>query len=179
MSHHYVSAVFDTRSEAEHAVSELRSAGIDDGAISLITQRDGKHSATNGAGEDNDLDGNQGFLGKAALGAGVGTALGVAALAIPGVGPLVAAGAIASAAIPAAAVTGAAVGLAAGSLASVFADRGVDDLDAEYYQSHIGKGGIFVSVDTSSAPVETMAAQEILYRAGGHSGSRTRLSHPA
>lgn len=174
MTQQYVSAVFDTQSEAEQAVSQLRSAGIEDGAISLIVLRDGERVGTDGGSNEEELDGDKGFLGKAALGAGIGTALGVAALAIPGVGPAVAAGAIASAALPTAAVTGAAAGLAAGSLASVFSDRGVDHVDADYYERHMSEGGVFVSVDTSNAPLEAASAQEILYRCGGHSSARAR-----
>ena len=56
--------------------------------------------------------------------------LGIAALAIPGVGPLAAAGAIASSAIPGAAATGALLGAAAGGLTKVLTDHGVGEEDA-------------------------------------------------
>ena len=112
MNENLVSAVFDNRAEAERAVSQLRSAGVNDSAISLIAQQDGKNTETDGSGAEAATD----VIGKTALGAGAGTLLGIAALAIPGVGPLVAAGAIASAAIPGAALTGAAIGAAAGGL---------------------------------------------------------------
>lgn len=173
MIQQYVSAVFDTQAEAEQAVSQLRSAGVDDSAISLMALRDGEQVTTNGAGDD-ELDGDQGFLGKAAAGAGIGAVLGVVALSLPGVGPAIAAGAVASGALGTAAVTGAAAGLAAGSLASVFSDRGVDHVDADYYERHMREGGVFVSVDTTDAPIEAMSAQEILYRCGGHSSTRAR-----
>lgn len=172
MNSNNVSAVFDTQTEAEHAVTQLRAAGIPNNAISLVSQQDGKHRATDGDGHDTSGD----FLGKAALGAGVGTALGIAALAIPGVGPLVAAGAIAATAIPAAAVTGAAAGLAAGSLASVFSDRGIGENDAGYYEQRMGEGGVLVSVDTSDASSQMGSAQEILYRSGGHSSSQSKMN---
>ena len=166
-------AVFDTRSEAEHAVSELRDAGISDSAITLISQEDGKHRSTDGSGNDTTGD----FLGKAALGAGIGTALGIAALAIPGVGPLVAAGAIAAAAIPTAAVTGAAAGLAAGSLASVFSDRDIRQEDAHYYEQRAGEGGVLVTVDTSKAHGSGgSSVLDILYRNGGHSSTRAKMN---
>ena len=174
MIQQYVSAVFDTQADAEQAVSQLRLAGIDDSDISMIALRDGEHVATNGAGDEDELDGDSGFLGKAAAGAGIGAVLGVVALALPGVGPAIAAGAVASGALGTAAVTGAAAGLAAGSLASVFSDRGVDHVDADYYERHMQEGGVFVSVDTTDSPVEAMSAQEILYRCGGHSSTRAR-----
>ena len=82
------SAVFDSHAEAERAVAELRTMGVRDSDISIVAQHDGKNTSTDGAGEK-----TGDFVSKAALGAGAGALLGIAALAIPGVGPLVAAGA--------------------------------------------------------------------------------------
>lgn len=172
MNEQLVSAVFDTRDEAERAVSELRRAGVNDTAISLIAQHDGKTTETDGSGEEATKD----VVGKTALGAGVGTLLGIAALAIPGVGPLVAAGAIASVAVPGAALTGAAIGAAAGGLAGLLTDHGVSDDDARYYEGRVNDGGVFVSVDTSDAGVSAEAARETLYNAGGHSSSRSKIT---
>lgn len=173
MNDSYVSAVFDTQAEAERAITELRTAGIDDAAISLIAQKEGKKVTTDGSGAEAAKD----IVGKTALGAGIGTALGVAALAIPGVGPLVAAGAIAAAAVPGAALTGAAIGAAAGGLAGLFTDHGVNADDARYYEDRIGDGGVFVSADTTNSNVHPSAVQDILYRCGGHSSSRGKMNN--
>ena len=175
MNENYVSAVFDHQSEADRAVAELRSAGIDDGAISLIARHDDKNVTHDGAGTDVS-NATQDVIGKTALGAGIGTALGVAALAIPGVGPFIAAGAIASVAIPGAALTGAAVGAAAGGLAGLLTDHGVNEHDARYYETRMNDGGIFVSVDTTDSPIHGSAAQDILYRCGGHSSTREKMA---
>lgn len=172
MNANLVSAVFDNQSEAERAVSDLRSAGASDSAISIIAQHDGKNTATDGGGAEATTD----LLGKTALGAGAGTLLGIAALAIPGVGPFIAAGAIASAAIPAAAVTGAAIGAAAGGLAGVLSNHGVDENDAGYYEDRVNSGGVFVSVDPQQAGLDAQAAQDILYRAGGHNSARAKAT---
>ncbi|WP_164156455.1 hypothetical protein [Sandarakinorhabdus rubra] len=174
MNGNYVSAVFDTHEDVDQSLSELREAGIKDSAISVMGRTEGDTSTADGAGNDTSGD----FLGKAALGAGVGTALGVAALAIPGVGPLVAAGAIAAAAIPTAAVVGAAVGAVAGSLASVMSDRGIDEDDQRYYETRMGEGGILVSVDVSGAGVDAAMARDILYRNGGHDSRRAQQQQP-
>ncbi len=171
MSTNLVSAVFDNHAEAERAVSELRAAGVNDRAISVVAQHDGKNTATDGSGND-----TQEFVGKVAAGAGIGTLLGIAALAIPGVGPLVAAGAIASAAIPAAAVTGAALGGAVGGLEKVMTDHGVSRVDASYYEGRINEGGVFVSVDTSAAGISADDAADVLYRSGGHTSTRTKVT---
>jgi hypothetical protein len=172
MSHHLASAIFDSTADAERAVAELRSAGVSDSAISVIARHDGKNSATDGNGDD--VDGG-GLIASTAAGAGVGTLLGIAALAIPGVGPLAAAGAIASSAIPGAALTGAAVGAVGGGLTKLLADHGVSDEDAGYYEDRIHQGGTFVSVDTSAAGLSHESADEILMRHGGHNASRARI----
>jgi hypothetical protein len=168
MKQSIASAVFDSEAEAQRAVTELRSNGVSDSDISIVAQHDGKNTSTDGAGEaTGDL------VSKTALGAGLGAALGVAALAIPGVGPLVAAGAIAESAIGGAALTGTALGAAAGGLSSLLTKHGVSDEDARYYEDSINSGGIFVSVD-SSANVDPSTATEILRRAGGHNSSNAR-----
>jgi len=172
MQANLVSAVFDNQTEAERAVSELRNAGASDAAISVIAQHDGKNTNTDGSGADAATD----VVGKTALGAGAGTLLGIAALAIPGVGPLVAAGAIASAAVPAAALTGAAVGAATGGLTGLLTSHGVDDNDAGYYEERVNSGGVFVSVDTQAAGISPQAAQDILYRSGGHNSTRAKMA---
>lgn len=171
MNQNLVSAVFDNQQDAQRAVEALRSAGLNDSAISIIAQQgDGKNTTTDGAGEAvTDV------VGKTALGAGVGTLLGIAALAIPGVGPLVAAGAIASSAIPGAALTGAAIGAVAGGLTGLLTDHGVSKEDASYYEGRISNGGVFVSVDTSNAGLTSDEASDILHRNGGHSTTREKM----
>ena len=173
MKQSIASAVFDNRAEAERAVSELRSAGVRDSDISIVGQEDGKNTSTDGAGEKTgDL------VSKTALGAGAGALLGVAALAIPGVGPLVAAGAIAEAAVGGAALTGTAIGAAAGGFTSLLTKHGVSEEDARYYEGRVYDGGFFVSVD-DSATVDRETISDILYRAGGHSAGRARTSATA
>ncbi len=170
MNENIVSAVFDDQTEAQSAVSDLRANGVEDNAISLIAQQDGKNTTTDGSGAEAATD----VVGKTALGAGAGTLLGIAALAIPGVGPLVAAGAIAAAAVPGAALTGAAIGAAAGGLAGLLTDHGVDDNDATYYEERINNGGVFVSVDVASSAASPATVRDLLYNAGGHSSSRAK-----
>ena len=165
------SAVFDNHSQADRAVTELRAAGIDDSAISLIAQHDGSNTTTDGSGAEIAQD----VIGKTAAGAGLGTLLGIAALAIPGVGPLVAAGAIAAVAVPGAALTGAAVGAAAGGLASLFADHGISREDSDYYETQVNNGGVFVSVESSNSSMGAADINAILSSNGGHSSTRARM----
>lgn len=168
------SAIFDTQAEAQRAVADLRSAGIPDHALSVVTRREGVTTTADADGEVTDEDHGsiaRGILGGGALGAG----LGVAALAIPGVGPLVAAGAIAASAVPGAMAIGAAAGAAAGSVNEALLKHGIDREDADYYGDHLGRGGVLVSVDTSGS-VSSEDASDILYRNGGHNTRRSRLS---
>ena len=174
MNERIASAVFDSREEAERALSQLRSAGISDDAISII----GRSESGDGSGmtDNDDDDGvNKSGAVKGAIGGAVGgTLLGVAALAIPGVGPLAAAGAIAASAVPEAAAIGAAVGATAGGVSGLLSKEGVDEDDAKYYEGRINEGGYFVGVHADRSNVPLDQAREILYRNGGHSASRQR-----
>jgi hypothetical protein len=177
MNQSLVSAVFDNHSEAERAITELRSAGVRDSALSVVHQQDGKNTTSDGSGHTTDDGGNKSGLVKGLIGGGaVGAALGVAALAIPGVGPLAAVGAIAASAVPEGAAIGAAVGAAGGGLSGYLSKHGVSDEDAGYYEKSINSGGVFVSVDTSDAGIDADRAREILYTCGGHSASRARAT---
>jgi hypothetical protein len=171
MNANLVSAVFDSHADAERAVAELRRAGVADSAISVVA----RHDAAGAPTEHHD-GGTQEFVGKVAAGAGIGTLLGIAALAIPGVGPLIGAGAIAAAAVPGAAITGAALGGAAGGLEKVMTDHGVGPEDATYYEGRINDGGVFVSVDAGAAGLSPEAAADFLYSSGGHSATRARAA---
>jgi len=174
MSERIASAVFDSQEEAKRAMTELRSAGIDQKSISIV----GRHGEQDNVEEaDGDSGMNDSGTVKGAVGgAVVGGLLGVAALAIPGVGPLAAAGAIASGAIPGAAAIGAGAGAVAGGLTGMLTNHGVTEEDATYYEGHIRDGGIFLSVDTGDSRVPIETAQEILLRCGGHNSSQARIA---
>lgn len=167
------SAIFDSHAQAEQAVANLRAAGVRDTDLSIIAHHGGTTTATSGEGEVTDEHHRsviRGILGGGALGAG----LGVAALAIPGVGPLAAAGAIAASAVPEAVAIGAGVGALGGTLNEVLTKHGVSHEDANYYGGRLKHGGVVVTV-TGSA-LDGDEAREILYRNGGHNAARSRES---
>lgn len=176
MNQNIVSAVFDSHSEAEAAVRELRQAGVRDTALSVIARRNDEGGDYGDADTHEVKEKGEGLLKGALGGAGVGALLGIAALAIPGVGPLAAAGAIAASAVPEAAAIGAGVGALTGGLTGLLTKHGVSDDDAKYYEGRINEGGVFVSVDTSDGGIDRERAQDILYRSGGHSASRSRTT---
>jgi hypothetical protein len=168
-----VSAVFDSNDEAQRAVSDLRRLGVSDSDLSIIAQSKGTMTTREGGGEVTDEEHTnilRGILGGGALGAG----LGVAALAIPGVGPLAALGAIAASAVPEAVAIGAAAGAAAGTFNEALKKHGVSDEDSAYYGDRLKSGGVLVTVH--SAGIDREQAQETLYRNGGHSSARARTA---
>lgn len=176
MNDNLISAVFDNHSEAEAAARELRDAGVPDSALSVIARRQ-EDSGDYGDAETHEVkEKGEGALKGAIGGGAVGAILGIAALAIPGVGPLAAAGAIASGAIPEAAAIGAGAGALAGGLSGLLTKHGVSEEDAGYYEERINNGGIFLSVDTGAVGISADQARDILYRNGGHSSSRARMT---
>ena len=167
-------AIYDTHEHATQAVSDLRNAGVKDDAISVVAHHGRTVTTTDADGEVTDEHHTnliRGILGGGALGAG----LGVAALAIPGVGPLVAAGAIAASAVPAAMATGAVAGAALGSVNEVLKGHGVNDDDAAYYGDRMKNGAVFLSVDDDKSGMDSASTSEVMYGAGGHNAARPRM----
>lgn len=134
---------YDTYDTASVVVQNLEDAGISSSDISVVgrDERAKDSNAAEGAG----------------IGAGVGGAAGLLAglgmLAIPGIGPVVAAGWLASTA------AGAVAGAAAGGLVGSFTSAGVDEEEAHYHAETVRRGGTVVSVkaaDEHAATVETI-----------------------
>jgi hypothetical protein len=93
------------------------------------------------------------------LGGGLGWLVGIGALAIPGVGPFIAAGPIL------AALSGAAVGAAVGGLTGALVGLGIPEFEAKRYEGKIREGGALVSVHTDDAD-ERSRVKDIFKRAG-------------
>ncbi len=165
-----VTAVFDDRTHAERAVEELRRRGIGDAALSIVSRRADDVDVTKTPADDKAGE----RIGKGALaGAGVGTLFGLAALAIPGVGPFITAGVLASAlgAAGGAIASGAIVGGASGALAGAFAKAGYSKEEAEFYGSTVERGGIVVAVESDEVSAERLRTD--LTRLGGRTYGTT------
>lgn len=166
------SAIFDTHAQAERAVSDLRELGVRDTQMSVIAHHGGTTTTRSGDGEVTDEHHRnvlRGIIGGGALGAG----LGVAALAIPGVGPLAAAGAIAASAVPEAIGIGAALGAIGGSLNEVLTKHGIDEADATYYNDRMKDGAVLVTLEDDFA--DSGQVSDVLRRNGGHSAGSPRM----
>jgi len=105
------------------------------------------------------------------LGGAFGWLVGIGALAIPGVGPFIAAGPIM------AALGGAAVGGAVGGIAGALIGLGIPEYEAKRYEGKVKDGNILISVHTESSD-ERKRAKEIFERAGAEDISSTGESSP-
>lgn len=125
-----VTRSYESYDAARRVVDDLQAAGFPAANISLI----GRHEST-----DNSNAGEGAGIG-AALGGAAGLLAGLGLLAIPGVGPVVAAGWLASTA------AGAAAGGVTGGIIGAFTSAGEDEESANYYAETVRRGGSVVSV---------------------------------
>ncbi|MFM9277194.1 general stress protein [Paenibacillus jiagnxiensis] len=137
--------VFDTEREASRAIEDLKLQGIPRDEISVITK---DRDDLNAISEETGTKAPQGVATGAAtgglLGGVAGLLAGIGALAIPGIGPILAAGPIA------ATLTGAAVGAGAGGLVGGLVGLGIPEDEAREYESYVDQGKILVLVDSDS-----------------------------
>ncbi|MFW6381375.1 MAG: hypothetical protein ACOCZ3_02410 [Bacillota bacterium] len=142
-----VVGLFDDRAQAESAVSEIRNRGIARERISIVARKDKfeggderqgvmDQNLTDGTVTGGTLGGMAGILGSAG------------ALAIPGIGPILAAGPLA------AGLTGAVGGGIAGGLV----DLGITEDRGRFYEEEVKKGGILASVEADNQQVEDIAS---------------------
>jgi hypothetical protein len=159
-----VTAVFDDRVQAERAVSELRRLGVTDTDLSFVARSEDDAVA---AGASPDTAGKRAAKGAAA-GAGAGLLFGLAALAIPGVGPFITAGGLASAlgTTGAALASGAIVGGTSGAIAGALSRAGYSREESDFYAPSVERGGVLVAVDTEGV-VSPDQAGDVLVRQGG------------
>jgi uncharacterized protein YqgC (DUF456 family) len=154
-----VAALYDTYDSAVAAVNALEAAGIPHSDISIVS-----NNVDNQYGKDRPAEAAK----DAGKGAGVGAVVGgvgglltgLGLLAIPGVGPVVAAGWLVATA--AGAATGAVVGGAAGGLVGSLTGAGVPEHDAHFYAEGVRRGGTLVTARADDA--RASAAREILQR---------------
>jgi len=157
-----ISALFDSYTDATAAVRSLEAAGVPHDDISIVAN---KHAAGwDDRATTDTSDAARDAGAGAGIGAGVGglggllTGLGI--MAIPGVGPVVAAGWLVATAVGA--VAGAAVGGAAGGLVGSLTNSGVAEDDANVYAEGVRRGGTLVTARVDDARVAE--AQAVLSR---------------
>ena len=152
-----INRAYDSYSEAVAVIANLEAAGISHNDISIVANNvDKKNDPTH---KDAGVKGAEGgAAGVGAIGAGAGLLAGLGMMAIPGVGPVVAAGWLV--ATLAGAAAGAGVGAAAGGIIGRLTEHDVSKDDAELYMETIRRGGALVSVRTNEE--HHAAAQAIM-----------------
>lgn len=140
MKNHAVVGIVKTTPQAEQLVSELKNYGFLDNDISvLFPDKEG----TKDFAHDNSTKAPEGAVAGATTGGVIGGALGllagIGALAIPGVGPLIAAGPIM------ATLSGAAVGATVAGVAGALIGMGIPEYEAKIYEGKIRDGNILIA----------------------------------
>jgi len=144
-----VVGLFDNMQDAHGAVQELTNAGFTSDDISIVANNaSGAYSTTDGGGSEAAEGAGAGAVGGAVLGGLGGLLVGLGALAIPGVGPVVAAGTLATTLGTTA--VGAGIGAAAGGLVGALVGAGIPEDDANIYAEGIRRGGALVTVQASN-----------------------------
>ncbi len=168
-------AIFSSRTTAEAAVDKLTAAGFSNQDVSVLMSD--KAGSKDFATEKNTKapEGTATGVGVGgAIGGTLGLLAGIGALAIPGVGPLIAAGPIM------AALAGLGVGGAVGGLVGALVGMGIPEYEAKRYEGRVKDGGILVSVHCDSSE-EVSRSKDILKAAGGEdvasSGEKSVSSH--
>jgi hypothetical protein len=106
------------------------------------------------------VDETTGILAGGALGGLAGWLIGATTVAVPGLGALLAAGALV------AAVGGAGIGAATGGIVGYLVDRGLSHEEAHYYHERVRHGAVLVTVHV--APDRADEIRTIMQRHGGH-----------
>lgn len=158
-----ISRLYDNYADAQRAVANLEAAGVPHSDLSIVANNSDNWYNSDGK-VDRDRDGTDDRAEGAATGAGVGAGLGGAAglmaglglLAIPGLGPVVAAGWLAATAL------GATAGAATGGIVGALTQAGVSEDEAPLYAEGVRRGGTLVSArvpDSDRARFEAILNQ--------------------
>jgi hypothetical protein len=162
-----VFGIYTGRTTAENAVDALKAGGFSNNDVSVLFPenegtKDFAHEKSTKAPEGATAGAGTGAL----LGGGLGWLVGIGALAIPGLGPFIAAGPIM------AALAGAGVGGAVGGLTGALIGMGIPEYEAKRYEGRVKDGGILLSVHSDSSE-ETKRAKDILKHTGAQDISST------
>jgi len=155
-----VFGIYPSSTSAGSAVDALRTAGFRNTDISVmfpenVGTKDFAHQKGTKAPEGASTGAGTG----AVVGGALGWLAGIGALAVPGIGPLIAAGPIV------AALAGAGAGGAVGGLTGALIGMGIPEYEAKRYEGRVKQGGILLSVHSDSSEW-TKRAKDILESTG-------------
>ena len=160
MSKKSVFCITTSREQANRIVDQLKAADFSNNDISVLFPDKG---TTRDFAHEKNTKSPEGAVAGAGTGGVIGGALGwiagIGALAIPGVGPFIAAGPIM------AALSGVAVGAAVGGIAGGLIGLGIPELEAKRYEGKVKAGNLLISVHTEDSK-EIARAKDIFTKAG-------------
>jgi hypothetical protein len=164
---HSALCLVDTEEQADSIVGKLRGAGFSENDISVLfpdkgDTRDFAHKKETKMPEGATVGAGTGGV----VGATIGLLAGLGALAIPGIGPFIAAGPII------AALSGGAIGAGVGGLAGALVGLGIPEYEAKQYEGKVKEGGILISVHSENGG-ETRRAKDIFEVSGARDISST------
>src|SRR5918994_1312454 len=151
-----VAAAFEDRADAERAIGALRDAGFPGDRIGVAlrdrTAQGARVEETGATGTKAAEGAATGAVGGGLLGGLVGFLVGLGALALPGIGPVVAGGALATAfgLAGGTAVAGAGIGAAAGGLVGALVGMGIPEEEARYFETGFRGGRTLVTVEAGA-----------------------------
>jgi hypothetical protein len=161
-----VIGLFKNQIDAERAIRRLRQEGFSENQIGVAMRDRGRQEELiEDTGAQTAEGAAAGAISGGVLGGVIGLLAGVGALAIPGVGPIIAGGALAST------LAGAGIGAAAGGILGALVGMGVPEEDARYFDEGFKAGGILVTVNAGS---RTEEARDCLSESGADLGSLGR-----
>ena len=173
MSNKSVYAIAISEGQANQIVDSLTKSGFSSNDISaLFPDKNTSHEFSH---EKNTKAPEGGLAGAATggvLGGTVGLLAGIGALAIPGVGPLIAAGPLL------AALSGAAAGATVGGITGALIGLGIPEMEAKRYENRIAEGNILISVLAETGD-EVSRAKDVLKKAGAEDISVTSIGEVA
>ena len=169
-----VFCIAQTNDQLERIIDKLKTAGFDNNDISVLLP---DKTSTQNFGHEKHSKSPEGTAIGGTVGIGTGAILGwlagIGSLAIPGLGPFIAAGPIMGA------LSGAAIGAATGGLAGALIGLGIPEYEAKRYEGKIEGGNALISVHTQSSAARSQAI-DIFEQANADdisSTTETEVSH--
>jgi Heat induced stress protein YflT len=139
-----VAGLFERYEDANQVLHALNEMGYDSGDISVVAPKNAiPERLAESPGYQKTVQKDTAATG-AIFGGLAGLLLGVGVLFLPGIGPILSAGAIGT--ILGSAAAGAGIGAATGSLRGALSEMGIPDAEATVYEEAVGKGGILLTV---------------------------------
>jgi hypothetical protein len=162
-----VFGIYPEYASVENGVDALKAAGFRNTDISVlfpenVGTKDFAHKKETKAPEGTATGATTGAL----IGGGLGWLAGIGALAIPGLGPFIAAGPIM------AALAGVGAGGVVGGITGALIGMGIPEYEAKRYEGRVKDGGILLSVHSDNSEW-TKRAKEILEHTGAQDVSST------